>query len=270
MRVNKLNEDKTVNPGGTPFPTNGWCVIVCGGPGIGKSSAISNLINIDAKHLDVDIVKTLWLKTTEFDDGILRTSDGKEYSMGAENIEEPYDLSNPKFTSFVHEVTKPLAKARKNAFINAAGNYDEEKLPNVIFDITGDDITKFMDIINTCKPLGYQIAIVLVAGEISQAIEQNELRSRKVKKELLLSKHRDVLYTIMKFFDSNLINEVDECYVIVQFRVDISTPEGKMKYLRKDNVYKVKQRGKQILVPENIRHLMISEYEKLLMGLYDD
>ena len=269
MKFKKLNEDKTVNPGGKPFPKNGWCVIVCGGPGIGKSSAINNLINIDAKHLDVDEVKTMWLKTTEFDDGILRTSNGKEYSMGEYNIEEPYDLSNPKFTSFVHEVTKPLAKARKNAFINAAGNYDEKNLPNVIFDITGDDITKFMDIINTCKPLGYKVAIVLVAGEVSQAIEQNEIRARKVKKDLLLSKHRDVLYTIMKFFESSLIDNVDECYIIVQFRVDISSTEGKLKYIKKDNVYRVKENGKQVFLPDNIRHLILDEYDKLISGLYD-
>ena len=140
--VKVLTEDKTVNPGGTPYPNHGWCVIVCGGPGMGKSSVVKNLINIDAKHLDIDEVKALWLKTTSIDDGILTTADGREYSMGAENISEPYDLSNPKFTSFVHQVTKPLAKNRQNAFIKAAGSHDKEKLPNVIFDITGDKPTE--------------------------------------------------------------------------------------------------------------------------------
>ena len=267
--VRVLTEDKTVNPGGTPYPNHGWCVIVCGGPGMGKSSVVKNLINIDAKHLDIDEVKALWLKTTSIDDGILTTADGREYSMGAENISEPYDLSNPKFTSFVHQVTKPLAKNRQNAFIKAAGSHDKEKLPNVIFDITGDEIDKFMNIIDTVKPLGYKIAIVLVAGEISQAIEQNNLRSRRIDHDLLLNKHRNVLNTILNFFESSLVNEVDEFYVVVQFRVDIHTPEGKLKFLRTDNVYKVKQKGKQLLVPKNIQHLLISEYEKLISGIYD-
>lgn len=267
--VRVLTEDKTVNPGGTPYPNHGWCVIVCGGPGMGKSSVVKNLINIDAKHLDIDEVKALWLKTTSIDDGILTTADGREYSMGAENISEPYDLSNPKFTSFVHQVTKPLAKNRQNAFIKAAGSHDKEKLPNVIFDITGDEIDKFMNIIDTVKPLGYKIAIVLVAGEISQAIEQNNLRSRRIDHDLLLNKHRNVLNTILNFFESSLVNEVDEFYVVVQFRVDIHTPEGKLKFLKTDNVYKVKQKGKQLLVPKNIQHLLISEYEKLISGIYD-
>lgn len=267
--VRVLTEDKTVNPGGTPYPNHGWCVIVCGGPGMGKSSVVKNLINIDAKHLDIDEVKALWLKTTSIDDGILTTADGREYSMGAENISEPYDLSNPKFTSFVHQVTKPLAKNRQNAFIKAAGSHDKEKLPNVIFDITGDEIDKFMNIIDTVKPLGYKIAIVLVAGEISQSIEQNNLRSRRIDHDLLLNKHRNVLNTILNFFESSLVNEVDEFYVVVQFRVDIHTPEGKLKFLKTDNVYKVKQKGKQLLVPKNIQHLLISEYEKLISGIYD-
>lgn len=267
--VKVLTEDKTVNPGGTPYPNYGWCVIVCGGPGMGKSSVVKNLINIDAKHLDIDEVQALWLKTTSIDDGILTTADGREYSMGAENISEPYDLSNPKFTSFVHQVTKPLAKNRQKAFIKAAGNQDKDKLPNVIFDITGDEIDKFMNIFDTVKPLGYKIAIVLVAGEISQAIEQNNLRSRHIDHDLLLNKHRNVLNTILNFFESSLVDEVDEFYVVVQFRVDIHTTEGKLKFLKTDNVYKVKQRGKQLLVPKNIQHLLITEYEKLISGIYD-
>ena len=270
MKVVRLTEDKTINPGGKPYPTSGWCIIVCGGSGMGKSTVVDNLLNIDGKHLDVDVVKSLWLKTTQFDGDILTTADGKQYDLDKENIPEPYDFSNPKFVSFVHKVAKPVARARQNAFIKSAGSVTKDRLPNVIFDITGDKITKFMDIIDTVRPLGYQIAVVFVAGEVSQAIEQNERRPRKVDRDILLTKHKDVLYTIDKLFKSNIIKQVDECYIVVQFRIDVNTREGKLAYIKKDNVYKVKSAGKELLVPQNIQHLISSEYEKLISGYYDE
>lgn len=239
MRI--LNEDKTVNFNGKPFPRDGWCVIVCGGPGMGKSTAINNIINIDAKHLDVDEVKTMWLSGSEIYGDKLITASGKEYNLDEYGIDEPYDFSNAKFTSFVHEVTKPLARKRKEYFVKAAGTASGGRLPNVIFDITGDEISKFMDIISVAKEIGYKISVVYVAGKITQALAQNERRARRVDKEIVLSKHRDVIGTVIKLYNSNLMDEVDEFYVIVQYDIDMRTREGKLEYIKKDNVYKLKE-----------------------------
>lgn len=269
MRIRKLNEDKTVNPGGKPFPRTGWCIILCGGSGMGKSTAYENIVNIDAKHLDVDEVKNFWLKSSQIEGNILTTADGMKYDLDRENISEPYDMSNGQFTDFVHRVTKPVARARQNSFLTGASTADKSRLPNVVFDITGDEIHKFVEIIDTVKQIGYKIAIVYVTGEISQAIEQNEMRPRKVAKDILLTKHLDVLYTMNKLFTSDIIDTVDEVYIIVQFRCDITDVHGRLDYIKKDNVYRVKVPGKKIMVPSQITARMTAELDKLISGYYD-
>ena len=69
----KLLEDKAVNFFGKAYPNNGWCVILCGGSWMGKSTLSKTHILIDAKKLDVDDIKTWWLKTSEIDGDYIKT-----------------------------------------------------------------------------------------------------------------------------------------------------------------------------------------------------
>lgn len=263
-----LNEDRTVKFDGVTFPNYGWCVIMCGGPGIGKSTAYKNLVSINAKKFDVDDLKTYKLETSELEGNKLIMKNGDVWEL--DGIPEPYNMSNPAFTSFVHEKTRPFARKVKQQFFNMGVKDNKETLPNIVFDITGSDIKDFQYIIENVKPLGYKISVVWVLGDFEQAIKQNAQRGRQVDAQIVYEKHDEVLYTVRALLrDRVMLKSIDEFWVILQSIFDPNDPDDVFRYQSLTNVYRLKGRGDLIEMPEIIAD-KIDEQRRKLQAYWDE
>lgn len=93
-------------------------------------NSIQNLVSINAKKFDVDDLKTYKLETSELEGNKLIMKNGDVWEL--DGIPEPYNMSNPAFTSFVHEKTRPFARKVKQQFFNMGVKDNKETLPNIV------------------------------------------------------------------------------------------------------------------------------------------
>lgn len=238
MKIKKLNEallteDKIVKFDGEVSPKFGWCVIMCGGPGSGKSTALDRLVPIQGKHFDVDMVKGLAKRHGEIVDNEF-IFNGKHYSL--DGISEPYDLTNPEYVTFLHMTLKPLTNKIRQSIYNMGEFTDKERLPNVIFDVTGSETGDFDAIITALKPLGYKFAIVFVYNEIKKSLHNNNQRTRKVSDAIVLQKYGDVITTVSHVLaDKGIVDNIDEMW-LVDNSIEINPYVNAYGYVKEPNV----------------------------------
>lgn len=237
LESEELLEDKIVKFGGEVSPKFGWCIIYMGGGASGKSTATKYLSTIQGKIYNVDDWKenpNRWKLTNP--------DTGRPYEDDFKTPPEERDLSNSAFMHELHTTfKKPLNKV-KAGILNNKGITDESRLPNIIFDMTGDDIRKIDEIVNAVKPQGYKVGIIWILNTLGKAIQNISKRERKGERDLLVAKHRDVLNTAKTIFSSGYINNIDDFWVI-----DAYNPEGPkkgdnasiIKYHDESNVYHI-------------------------------
>ena len=265
-----ITEDKVVKFNGQTNPPYGWCVILCGGSGIGKSTAADLLVPINARRYDVDALKSdrFYKISYDGDDHTITFNNGESYVLEDEGIFEPYDMQNPDFVSWLHQKRRPMAKKLKKSIFKAGEYADKERLPNILFDITGKDVEDFESIISEVKPIGYKVAVVWVLGEIKQAISQNEKRGRQVPRDVLLKAHRGVFNAIGDIaMDAKLFSQIDEFWVILQSVFDVGDPNDVDRYRKLANVYKIERRGDALMLPDKVKQMyddQIREIAKLI------
>lgn len=168
----------------------GQCIILAGGPGIGKGYIRSNYLNTDYKVFNVDDLKILYIKMK--DKGII--DDKKEY-----------DFKNPNDVATLHKNVKDRQwkdKERDRVF----NNVNKSKLPNICFDITCKDIDDLREVFKYVVPLGYYVTLVWVVGNVDVASDNNKKRSRTVPEKLLRETHNRV----NKFLPELLSNQYKE------------------------------------------------------------
>ena len=258
-----LNEDKMVKYDGELAPKFGWCVIYVGGPASGKGTATSYLSRIEGDHFNVDDLKEISRMWEIIDPETGRPhsdnfetpskiipkydKDGEPvlYKSGIKKGQQVYydkyrNMGNPDFVSEVHYEMKPLGKKWQKSILNNPENkVGRERLPNVIFDITGDEISKIMNIVNTMKKIGYKIAILWMLTTPEKAYRNNQLRSRTVDTDtVLIPKHRDVINAIETLFSSGAIEKIDEFWVI-DTAIEVNPKEDPIGYHNAQNVYHI-------------------------------
>lgn len=259
-----INEDKTVKFNNKSYPDYGYCVILCGGPGVGKSTAFDTLVSINARKYNADDIKDYNLKRSELNGDKLVFNDGSYWDLGAENVSEPYDMSNPEFTSFVHKHSKSLTNKLKDNILDMGRNASKGTLPNIVFDITGSELVDFQEIIDKVKPLGYKISIVWVLGSVEQAISQNNNRSRQVPIDVLLSKHSRVFNSVADFFSrKTMLSAIEEFWIILQTVYDVTDKNAVQHYINLPNVYQIKTKEDAIDLPNRVQG-MVSRQRKFL------
>lgn len=188
-----INEDKVVKFNNKVYPNFGWCVIMAGGGGSGKGYSLNNFLPINGKIIDVDEFKKLYMKMNNNKIG-----------------NEEYDSLNPNHVSYVHKKVKE--KGYKKKYTNNILNnefHNEERKPNVIFDITGDmpDIS-VIELARMARNYGYQnIMLVWVISNRSEAIIRNLSRSRRIPDMILHEIHNSLADDMPDFLQSKLASD---------------------------------------------------------------
>lgn len=264
----ELNEDRVVKFNGEIYPNFGWCVIIIGGSGMGKSTTFDKLIPIDARHFDVDeFKKDKYYTIFENDDGthtIHLTITKNNYNLEENGINPPFSLKNKQFVGFLHEIQKPLASKVKSNMFDMGRFATTDRLPNIAFDITGNEVSKITSIVDKAYDIGYKIAVVWVLGDIDQAIKQNAGRSRIVDMPVVKSTHSGVIDSVEKI--SNMSSELSKIYdfwVILQYQYNTKDYKEVLSYLNAANVYSVKNSPNDVNMPPIVTAMIELNKEKL-------
>lgn len=156
----------------------GQCIILGGGPGIGKGFIRSNYLDTDYKVFNVDDYKELYNKMVK---------------AGVVNDKE-YDLGDNKETSELHEIIKHKKWKSKDRdkMLNNANIVSKDRLPNICFDVTAKNTKTFEEIFKQIDGLGYEITFVWVVGNLEVALYNNSKRKRQVSHEVLTDTHDKV------------------------------------------------------------------------------
>ena len=254
-----LCEDRMVKYNGELAPKFGWCVIYVGGPASGKGSATSFKSRLQGDYYNVDDLKEIqkmWrIKNPEtgkaYEDEFETPSEmvpkyknGEPVldKQGNQVYQDKYrNMGNSAFVSELHFAMKPVSKKWKKSILNNPENKGEgrERLPNVIFDIVGDEVSKLSDIIEAMKPIGYKIAIIWMLSTVERAYRNNQMRTRVVDTDtVFIPKHRDVIQAQEELFSTGLIKDVDEFWVI-DTAVEVNPKTDPVGYHDAQNVYHI-------------------------------
>ena len=255
----ELLEDKMVKYGGELSPKFGWCAIFVGGPGSGKGTAVEFLSRLEGDYFNVDNLKEIermW-QIRDPETGRPHSDNFKTPSELAPKLDDEgnpirdkdgnlviYDknrnMKNSEFVSELHQEMKPLSKKWKKSILNNPENEKgRERLPNLIFDITGDELKKIMEIVNSVQPVGYKVAVIWVLPTLKKAQRNNLRRDRTVKfEDILVPKHRDVILTIEQLFSSGLVERLNEFW-IVDSAIKENPKTDPVAYHKAQNVYHI-------------------------------
>ena len=218
-------ERKVVNFGNAKS-NYGQCVILVGGSGSGKGFIKNTKILGQFKSIDVDEMKKMYIKLQK---------------AGKIDDKYNYDLSKEEDTFKLHMTVKNRGwKDKQRKYFWDQRNNDTKILPNILWDITGDNPKYILDIIKYAKPAGYNITLVWVCCNVETAKEGNRSRDRRVSEKVLIEKHKDVYTSITDILSNK--------YPIITEGIDnawIAFSAGYKRMLsdkfQKDEVLKVKK-----------------------------
>lgn len=229
-----LEEGSVVTFGGKSYPKNGWAVCLAGGPGSGKGFVSSQYFLLDYKSFDVDELKQKFNKAIKDPKSSFRKYSDKDN----------YDLSNPQDVSDLHSIVKQNKWNDKQqfAFFNSG-----ESLPNVLFDVTGDDVNKLIKYAKTTKELGYNTSLVWVVANREEAMIRNALRSRSVSDTVLHSKHNAINTNLYKFITSSAGQYFDECWIVFNSNTHAGGTEEELRWLEEHRTIQLKKSGSKFV-----------------------
>lgn len=234
-----LMEDKQVKFGGEVNPKYGWCVIYAGGSASGKSTATRYNVPIQGKVLDVDE-----FKNPEF---VKKFQGGKYYdtirNSDSINSDDEMTLTNPNYVSQAHASLKPFTNKLKFQQRNMGKYNNENRLPNIIFDTTSDEIEKVIETVYDVKRYGYKVAIIWVLATAQDALQRFRARASKraMKEELFFVIHKGVIDTMERIFNNpRLLQDIDEFWVVdTSTGNPLKTDKDKADMIKDENVYHI-------------------------------
>lgn len=231
-----IDEASVVTFGGKTFPTNGWCVILAGGPGSGKGYQQKQSIMIDAKVFDVDALKSLYVKAA---------------NKGLLPDKRKYDFKNPQDVADLHQLIKDkqLDKMNTVKFFKDLG-----KLPNIIFDVTGKNVAELKSTCEQVKKAGYKTSLVWVVTNRDVALIQNLTRPRVVPQDIFHKIHNAILANLPAFIKTDAANYFDECWILFGTTKKLPknmTPE-EAKELHDNRAFKLTKNGEGFEISEEL------------------
>ena len=245
MNTEPLNEAKVVTFDGKSNPTFGHAVIMAGGAGSGKGTALKKVIMLQGKIFDVDELKQLYVKGSKA--GIFDDIRGGEY-----------DFKNPEDVAVLHQRVKELKlkDRREEAFFSSISS---NKLPNIIFDITGDEESKLTNISRMCKEIGYTVSLVWVVANREEAFIRNLQRDRTVSDEVFHATHNNVKTSVFSYLEGRGSTFCDYAWIVFSSGMDAKElSKEEMKALEDNRVIKLEKKGNKFVVPDKVyRKVMI-------------
>lgn len=195
-----VDENRVVTFGNATYPNFGWCVVLAGGGGSGKGFVASRLLPINAKTINVDDFKKMYVKLRQ------GKIDG-----------EDYDSKNPQHVSNVHMAVKKLGwkdKIMRNTM--SPETHSPDKLPNVVFDMTGDKPNiSVAKIAMYAKQMGYNTMLVWVVANRHEALLRNLQRPRRVGDEIMHQKHNALATQMPPFLQSSeSVSYLDDAWIV--------------------------------------------------------
>jgi len=164
----------------------GQIAFVVGGAASGKGFAISNFMEKEKfKIRDIDEWKKAFIVLDQLH---RKTKGARGLKTGAADLK----LSKSKDVATLHALVKSLdvkGKTLVNLLMNAKS---PATLPNILFDITGKDLSDITDVLPDLLAVGYNpknIHVTWVLTNYSVAVERNKNRERVVPADILFSTH---------------------------------------------------------------------------------
>jgi len=234
--VQMLNEKQILFNGGKKY---GQIVFLAGGAGSGKGFAISNFLSgNDFKIRDVDEWKKAFLK--------LNQQKGKFPELADLN------LRNPKDVFKLHMAVKD-AGIKDKTLDALLSDVSQDRLPNIIFDITLKEIGDITEVMPKLQEVGYDpknIHIVWVLTNYRVAVMNNAGRERVVPEDILLKTHEGAAKTMYQIVTGSIPRGINgKVAVILNNRentVFFDRPNSKGEKVIKDFTYlTIKQEGKR-------------------------
>ena len=226
-----LQESKVVTFEGDSSPKFGWAVVMAGGAGSGKGYVISNRILLPNKTIDVDELKKQYLKLKiknperYKDDGInfdkvtpeILSKIKNKKRLTKDETKEVIKtiLKNPRYVSILHGIVRN--KDWKDKIVDSfLRNADIDKLPNIIFDMTGDAESKLIKTASKAKEYGYKTALVWTVTNFEVAKSRNAKRDRSVSDKILTNTHKGAKNAILGFLEKpEATKYYDEIWLVI-------------------------------------------------------
>ena len=197
-------QEKLITFGGKAYPKFNQVVVLAGGAGSGKGFVLSNIMGIEGKTFDVDAIKKAVQNSVKAKAMVL-----KDFGVDVSEL----NLKDPENVRKLHALlaqTKLLKGNQEALFANLETLQGKnERLPNLIFDVTLKDAKKLTKISSEVVALGYQkedIHLVWVINDINMARSQNATRDRVVPEDILLDTHVGANKTILDLIQDCAIN----------------------------------------------------------------
>jgi hypothetical protein len=192
--MNMLYEKLVVFGGGAKY---GQIVFMSGGAGSGKGFASKSFMESEKfKIRDVDEWKKAFLALAKL--------------KGRNPEIANYDLRNPKDVGKLHLFVKNKRihdKSFKNITLDLLlSDLKADRLPNIIFDITGKDISDFQDSMPYLMDAGYDpknIHLAWVLTDFKVSYTANVTRDRVVPADVFLDTHKGASKTMQYLLDNN-------------------------------------------------------------------
>lgn len=230
-------EERKVTFNGKVFPPYGICCVLAGGSGSGKGFMSNTQLLADFRVFDVDKLKSFYLTAQK---------------AGVIDDTNDYSLTNPDDVSKLHANIKDLGwdkKWEKHFF----SYLDKNKLPNILFDMTGKDTKKLSRIADMANGVGYHTSFVWVVSPRNVAIIQNLTRKRSVTQNVFHSVHNAIYDNIFPFLKSNACKGFDEAWIVVNLGKDKDALPDRIQELGNEySVIQLEKSGDSFKVPDKI------------------
>ena len=201
-----VSENRAVTFNGRTYPRFGWTVILAGGGGSGKGFQLNRTIPIDGKVINVDDYKAFFARMRGID----------------------MDAADPEQMNMIHMGVKRAGwKQKATDNILSPETHSPDRLPNVIFDMTGRDPSNtVVDVAAQAKDSGYQVMLIWIVANRSEALLRNLQRPRHVPDRVLHQAHNSLHDDMPPFLRSRYAGMyLDDAWVIYGSLPDISASD---------------------------------------------
>ena len=227
-----MQENRVVTFNGTTYPNFGWCVIFAGAGASGKGFVRRNLLPIDGKVINVDDFKPYFAKMRGID----------------------YDPTNPEHTNFVHAGVKNARwKEKVTANVLDPNTHSPERLPNLIFDMTGRDPNNtVVDVAADAREAGYKVMLVWVIANRHEALLRNLQRDRRVPDKVLHTAHNSLATEMPQFLKGDYAGRyLDDAWLVFNSTegIERSDLEGNEK---KTAAVRLERSGNSFVFPSDV------------------